>query len=79
MGASFYWEPIRGTILDVGARSRFKEALEKVFGPGDHWELRQEDISLLRGMAAAGLEEKAFEELISALEKHGHVRLTARY
>lgn len=85
VGASIYYQPVKGKHLSIGAPSSFLEALREALDMrGGHGELRLTggDYHRLRGLRA-GLtstdQKEAIDELCEAIEKHDEVRLWAEY
>jgi len=74
MGASIFWQPVKGRSLNVGGRSAFVNAL------GLPREFDESKLEFLRGLAAGNEDFRdAVEELIDAIETHGNVRVWAEY
>lgn len=74
MGATIYWEPIKGTVLDVAWRSTFIDAMRKAFGDSP-WLLTAEQVAILEGMAAMTNDAKPLRDLIDAIHQHGRIRV----
>jgi hypothetical protein len=81
MGASFYWQPLAGKHLPVGARSRFMDMMTDAFG-GYPWNLSAGDAEKLRAMrlGAEDVEIKAaLETLAEACEKLEQITAWAQF
>lgn len=77
MSLSFFWRPAspRGTPLDVACPSAFRDTLVAAFGEGP-WTLDASADPVLQGiMAATRTDSGAYEELRSAIAKHGAVEI----
>jgi hypothetical protein len=81
MGVSIYWQPLRGTYLQVGARSRFVSIMERVFGSYP-WTITAGHASKLRDIAI-GVEDEGIKEalhtLADAAEKHEQISVWPEY
>lgn len=77
MGASLYWQAVKGRSLDAPAPSRF---VSIVLSGSSDMIFDGEDYDYLRRIAAADETLRpAVEEIIEAVEKHGIVRVWADY
>jgi hypothetical protein len=81
MGVSFYWQPLKGKHLPVGARTRFLGMMTEAFGAYP-WTLSQGHVDTLRAMRL-GAEDveirEALDTLASACEKHDQITVWAEY
>jgi len=77
MSSNLYWRP-----KNTGQKllsDELKHALKNVdpYGQRVNREFGEEDIDLLRGMLAAGIEDAG--KLIEAIEKHGAIEVSEEY
>jgi hypothetical protein len=76
MTVNVYWEPteLKPNCVDTGMPSKFWSVLQKAFHvpSAAAFFLTREDLPTLRGMAALDCN---FEQLITAIEKHGGIRV----
>ena len=79
MGASIYWQSVKGRCITPKLRSKFLETLERV-GYGLPCVLDDSAITTLRAIGATELDfAAACADLIDGIVKHGRVRVWAEY
>ena len=81
MGASIYWQPLRGKYLPVGARSRFVDMLTEAFGTYP-WNLTSGHSATLRAMRMGCNDVEiraALEVLAVAVEEHEQITVWPQY
>lgn len=78
MTVSLYWQPIKGKYLNANGNSTTREALARAFGS---FPLGLDDgaIPKLEGLSAGDPNNKAYEELISAIYKHKRIQVSEEY
>jgi hypothetical protein len=82
MSASFYYQPVTGTHLPVGAPRAFLQALRRALGRDGPWELSGEDVHRLEDLAAAvdaEDQQHAVRTLLEAVARSGTIRLWLEY
>lgn len=82
MGATIYYQPVKGKALSIGAPSAFLGVLTRAFGGDGARILTERDVPKLEGLAAAIEAEDqraAIMELIDALHHHEEVRVWPEY
>lgn len=82
MGASIYWQPVKGRNITPGARSEFVGAFERIFGPMPYT-LRQADYDKVSAAAAVwpsrNTDDNPWTQLCDALLDHEEIRVWAEY
>ena len=81
MSASIYYQPIKGTLLPMGAQQSFLAMLRRLFN-NDTVTLYEDDLVRLNAAMLAienGEHKDALQTLVDAVEKHGAVRVWPEY
>jgi hypothetical protein len=81
MGASIYWQPLRGTHLSVGLRSRFIAMMNEAFG-NYPWNLTAGHAGELSAMAIGAEDEgikAALRTLAEAVQQHEQITVWPEY
>lgn len=82
MGASIYYQAVKGKALELYAPQHFLKILRNITGSDGNWELDDYWINHLRGAMSNEEDERTkqgLDELIEAIEKHGSIRIWAEY
>ena len=81
MGATIYWQPLRGKALNIGARSRFVAMMTDAFG-NYPWNLTAGSASRLRDMRLGSEDvsiKAALETLADVVEQHEQITVWPEY
>lgn len=78
MSATILYQPIEGTAISSNLSGNVRAILEEAFGCFPI-ELSQKDYDFLSGCRAANKEERAWQEIMDAIIKHGCIRVWAEY
>lgn len=81
MGATIYWQPLRGKVLDVGPRSRFVQMMTEAFGTYP-WNVTIGSVERLRAMAIGSDDESikaALAVLADAVGDHEQITVWPEY